>query len=76
MTDLNIDSQVRDILRRCSYSNDNVAKSSSAFKNNIKTEEEFAISIVGNNNIVVEADFLYSTFLFLIGCFWMYLYNR
>lgn len=76
MTDLNIESQVRDILQRCTYSNDNCIKHKSLSEDTVKSDNDCAIRIIGNNNIIIEANFLYTTFLFILSCFWMYLCNR
>ena len=76
MTDLNIEHierKIRDILQRCTCSNDNCAKRKISDKNDSKTNDDCIIRIVGNNNIIIEANFLYTTFIFLLSCLWMYL---
>lgn len=76
MTDLNLDSRIRDILQRNFPSNDNASKSATPLKKPSDTEGKRVIYITGNNNIVIEANSLYTTFLFLLACFWMYLCNN
>lgn len=76
MNNLNLEHKVREILQRCTYSNDNFTKDKRTNNTSQKTNKDYAIRITGNNNIIIEANFLYTTFLFLLACFWMYLCNH
>ena len=70
MKNTDLDMQIKDILNKRTYSNDNYAKSDMAGFKQIPLNEK-SISVVGNNNIIINGNLLYMTFVFLIAFAWL-----
>lgn len=71
MNNTNLDMQIQEILSRRTYSNDNYANSEINKHSKQIPIQSSGISIVGNNNIIINGNLLYMTFVFLIAFAWM-----
>lgn len=76
MENNSLDLRIRELLSRCSYSNDNYIKCKYLSANNqLGTTKACAINIVGNH-IIIEANIFCALFAFLVTFFWMRLCNQ
>lgn len=71
MKNTNLDMQIQEILNKRTYSNDNYARPSADEVLRPLQPQSSGISIVGNNNIIINGNLLYMTFVFLIACAWL-----
>ena len=72
MCESNIENRIRDLLQKHSYSNDNKPSEVAPLRKEEHTLNG-GISIVGNNNIIIEANLFYTTFIFIASCLWLWL---
>ena len=72
MSDFDIEPKVRDLLQRCTYSNDNLPQVKDR-RCNRKSDISDAcdINIIGDHNVVIEANILFMTVVFVISCIWL-----
>lgn len=77
MNDLDVEARIRDLLQKCAYSNDNFPQKRNHQVQNCKpkTVSRAVISVIGDNNIIIDANLVYTIFIFLIAFMWIYLNN-
>lgn len=72
MRDSNIETRVRDLLQKCTYSNDNLPQVKNKYYNKKPdTANACDISIIGDHNIVIDANLILMTVVFVISCVWL-----
>jgi len=72
MRDSNIETRVRDLLQKCTYSNDNLPQAKNGYcDKKPDTANNCDISIIGDHNIVINANIVLMTVVFVISCVWL-----
>ena len=71
MKDSNLDMQIQEILNKRTYSNDNYTNTGTDKSLKAIPVQSSGISIVGDNNIIINGNLLYMTFVFIIACAWL-----
>lgn len=69
MSDFNIELRVRELLQRCSPSNDN------SFNDIVKHQSGYIIHVEGSNNVIVDANISFLTLLLISIFTLLYLVN-
>lgn len=69
MSDFNIELRVRELLQRCSPSNDN------SFNDVVKHQSGYIIHVEGSNNVIVDANIPFLTLLLISIFTLLYLVN-
>jgi len=69
MSDFNIELRVRELLQRCSPSNDN------SFNDAVKHQSGYIIHVEGSNNVIVDANISFLTLLLISIFTLLYLVN-
>lgn len=70
-----VDTQIRELLQKCSYSNDNFVRVENNESNKEKAESS-GISIVGDHNIIIDTGIFHVAFILFIAYMWVSLLNH
>ena len=72
MRDFSIETRVRDLLQKCTYSNDNLPQVKNKYcSKKADTANACDINIIGDHNIVIDANLILMTIVFIISCIWL-----
>lgn len=71
MRDHDIDMRIRDILQRSYPSNDNMLSMKTKYSSDQGDVNPCNINIVGDHNVVIEANILFTAFVFIVSCIWL-----